>query len=63
MVVKNLHRQMKTIVMKICFENNRKKDLVNNKNSKKKKKSKYEGIIVFKITNYFFNFNEILYNL
>ena len=37
MVVKNLHRQMKTIVMKICFENNRKKDLVNNKNSKKKK--------------------------
>ena len=38
MVVKNLHRQMKTIVMKICFENNRKKDLVNNKNSKKKKK-------------------------
>ena len=53
MVVKNLHRQMKTIVMKICFENNRKKDLVNNKNSKKKKKSKYEGIIIFKIINYF----------
>ena len=50
MVVKNLHRQMKTIVMKICFENNRKKDLVNNKNSKKKK-TKYEGIIIFKIIN------------
>ena len=37
MVVKNLLRQMKTIVMKICFENNRKTRLVNNKNSKKKK--------------------------
>ena len=36
--------------MKICFENNRKKDLVNNKNSKKKK-SKYEGI---KIVNYLY---------